>query len=252
MYEDVPVKALRPNDMCTASYYGDVAKLKELLTVPEVEEEPPLPEDFDPSAHQEDEELDPQEIEEAKERSEQRAKNAETIQKLLSATDVLTTRLSPVDVRRYGLHLFVVESGFHCVSRFKTSAKSSLTATPLHWAVLGRSHAAIEFLVSQGADIHALCPVLGVSPVDIATVNKSFETLKVLHMAKAKYDESVQAKADSVAAKEKMIADHAEAVKEYRRREEEEERLAAEREAAEMDGVADEELAADEEEDEDQ
>eukprot|EP00744_Colponema_vietnamica_P016361 GILI01022946.1.p1 GENE.GILI01022946.1~~GILI01022946.1.p1 ORF type:complete len:246 (-),score=51.34 GILI01022946.1:70-807(-) len=227
---------IRPNDMCTASYYGDIAKIKELMSVPEVDEEPAPPEDFDPASQPEElEEADPQEVEEALERAAQRAKNTESIQKLLATSDVLVTRLSPVDTRRYGLHLFVTEDNYVCSSRFKTSLKSSLAATPLHWAVLGRSHNAIEFLVSQGADIDAACPLLKVSPLDIAKANKSFETLNIINQAKDQYEQGVQSKADAVAAKDKLLADRAAAVLEHRRQVEEEERLASEREAAELD-----------------
>lgn len=245
MSDDAPQKAMRPNDMCTASYYDDVAKLKELLTVPEVEDEPPLAEEFDPAEQPNPDDpdaeegaggRDPQEEEEERERAEQREKNVETIKGLLAREDVLTTRLSPVNIAKYGLHLFVEEKDYVCTSRFRTSAKSTIAASPLHWAVLGRAHKAVAFLVSKGADSSSKCPVLGATPAEIAEANGSYETLRVLSEAVALREEAVASEAEAKALRLKTIEDRAAAVKEHYRREAEEERLAAEREAAAEEG----------------
>ncbi|CCW64438.1 unnamed protein product [Phytomonas sp. EM1] len=93
---------------------------------------------------------------------------------------------------------------------WKPSKRSPLRASPLHWAVLGRSHEAIRLLIELGADarqeIHqdvgftpdllpsptmnhtaerGGCPIRGLTPEELAIANRSDATLKVLRAAVA-------------------------------------------------------------------
>ena len=224
---------MRPNDLCTAAYYNDIPKIKELLTVPEVEEEPPLAEDFDPADPVEEDE-DAKEAE--AERSTQRAANDLHIKTLLSSTNVLVTRLSPVNIKKFGLFLRIEDRSTktekQVKSTFKCSPHSTYAASPLHWAALGRSHEAIEYLILKGADTEQKCPIFNVTPAELCGINHSHETAKVIAKSIQKRD-AIKAEAD--AAKEALgavIAERAAAVAEHLRKvaeEEEAERLQEER-----------------------
>ncbi|CCW69035.1 unnamed protein product [Phytomonas sp. Hart1] len=75
---------------------------------------------------------------------------------------------------------------------WRPSKRSPIRASPLHWAVLGRAHAAIRLLVELGADARQEIrhdvgygggAVSGIAPEALAIANHSRETLKVLREA---------------------------------------------------------------------
>lgn len=229
-------KMMRPNDLCTAAYYGDVEKLKELLTVEAVEEEPPLEAEFDPLAPPDEEG-----IAAAADRKARREANAKEIAKRLAAPRKLVTRLSPVNVQEYGFFVTAVESGvpqgppFAVAGKFKASRRSEIPAAPLHWAVLGRDHKAIDFLIMQGADVSQPVPELGITVDDIVRSNQSLETERSVRVAQEAYRAKKAKEQEVIDAREKILHERSEMRKhalEEQRRKEEEERLAAEREAA--------------------
>lgn len=229
-------KMMRPNDVCTASFYGDVKKLKELLAVPPVEDEPPLEGEFDPLAPP-DEEAEAA----AADRAAARANNAATLKRLLSTPNRIVTRLSPVNVKHFGFYMAVEERDTKCAVRFKASQNSDIAAPPLHWAVLGREHDAAEFLISLGADVNQLNATLGISVYDICAANSLLETDKRIRVAleahEAKAAAAKQKEDGRAAALQKRVEARAAAQEEIRRREEAE-RLEAERVTREEEAAA--------------
>lgn len=235
-------KMMRPHDLCSAAYYGDVEKLKELLAVEAVEEEPPLEAEFDPLAP-----IDEEAVAAAADRAARREANEKEIQKRLSTTRRIVTRLSAVNTQEYGFFLSATElltpdGDFQLRSRYKASRRSTIAAAPLHWAVLGREHAAVEFLVMNGADAEQIIPELGISVRDIIATNELLETDKVLrktlqlfHDKKETERAAAEARAATLAERERLRQQAHDDIK----RKEEEERLEAESAAAaEAAGVA--------------
>lgn len=229
---------MRPNDLCTAAYYGDVKKLKELLTLPAVEEEPPIDPEFDPLAPP-DEEAEAA----AADRAEARKQNALELKKRLSSANCIVTRLSPVNTQHFGFGVKVREEGesLKLKTAFKPSKKSSFSATPLHWAVLGREHEAVEYLILQGADVDQVVPQLNVTVFDICAANSLLETERRIKEAleayktkavaeRKKWDDRAAVLAGRKQKREQALAEQ--------RRKEEEERLEAEREASAAEAAA--------------
>jgi hypothetical protein len=245
----VAPRMMRPHDLCTAAYYGDVEKLKELLTVEAVEDEPPIDPEFDPLAP-----ADEEAIASAADRAARRAANAAEISKRLSATRRIVTRLSPVNVQEYGIFLTATEAfdestgNFVLVPKVKTSRRSTFEASPLHWAVLGCEHAAITYLVTQGADVDQRVAGLDLTAADIIELNGLLETRKVLAKAIQMHKEIKDKEQAATDERSRVLADRdaqRERAQEEVRRKEEEERLEAERAAQqEADGTT--EAAADE------
>lgn len=228
-------KMMRPNDMCTAAYYGDVEKLKELLAVEPVEEEPPIEAEFDPLAP-----VDEEAVASAADRSARRAANATEIAKRLSATRRIVTRLSPVNVQEYGVFITATEvydedtSSFQLVPKVKASRRSTFEGAPLHWAVLGREHAAITFLIMQGANVEQRIAGLDLSIDDLVSMNQLLETRKVIDKSVQAYKEAKDKEQASVDERSRILADREDQrlrAQEEVRRKEEEERLEAERAA---------------------
>jgi flagellar biosynthesis GTPase FlhF len=250
----VAPKMMRPNDLCTAAFYGDVDKMKELLTVEAVEEEPPIDPEFDPLAP-----VDEEVAANAADRAARRATNVAEITKRLSTTRRIVTRLSPVNIQEYGMFLTATETynealgtfELHC--RVKSSKRSHYDAAPLHWAVLGREHAAVTFLIMQGAKVDQVIPGLNMTIADIIRVNELQETRKVVDKALEAYKE-VKEKEHTAASERARILEEREEqrhrAQEEVRRKEEEERLEAERATEqEAEGAAVQEEAAPEEQD---
>ena len=233
MSDDAPVpKMMRPNDLFTAAYYGDVKKLQELLHVEPVEEDPPLDEEFDPAAPADEEAEEAQ-----RDRDSRRAANEAELKKRLCATGRIVTRLSPVNVQHYGIGMLVSEADMRCTVQFKASKKATAEGTPLHWAVLGREHDAVELLLKAGADPAAKVTELGVTAEDIIAKNDLKETAKAFARgvaARATKVDGEQAVRDTlvkeIARRAQARQDHAD---EERRKAEEEARLEAEAAAAE-------------------
>ena len=238
-----PSRPMRPNDLCTAAYLNDVVKLQELLTVPEVDEEPPLPDEFDPAEPIEEDE-DGKEAE--AERSAQRAENIRVTKERLDSANLILSRLSPVNVKKFGLFLRLEDASengeIRVVSKFKCSPHSQFVASPLHWAALGRSHDAVELLILRGADPEQRCPVFNVTPSELCEINGSKETARVIVRAIAKRRAAEEAVEESKRAREELMATRARAVEEHQRKvqtEEEAERLAEERGDEEVGGDED-------------
>lgn len=110
---------------------------------------------------------------------------------------------------------------------WKPSKRSTYPAYPLHWAVMGRSHRAIRYLIKNGADPE-LSAVLGLLPKDIATANGLHETLHVLEMSMKEYKEMLQ-KDDEEKKKIESELEQLKAAKE-RRKMEREQRIMTRRE----------------------
>lgn len=242
--EAVAPKMMRPHDMCSAAYYGDVEKLKELLAVEAVEEEPPIEPEFDPLAP-----ADEEAIASAADRAARRAANAAEIAKRLSATRRIVTRLSPVNVQEYGIFLTATEvfddaSGeFVLIPKAKASRRSSFEAAPLHWAVLGGEHAAITYLVTQGANVDQRVAGLDVTAGDLIQLNGLLETRKVLAKAVQLYKDMKEKEQAATDERNRVLADREaqrERAQDDLRRKEEDERLEAERAAQqEAEGTTD-------------
>jgi hypothetical protein len=222
-------KMMRPNDLFTAAFYGDVKKLKELLFIEPVEEDPPMEEEFDPMAAP-DEEAE----EAARDRDARRKANDDELQKRLSATGRIVTRLSPVNKQFFGIGLLVGERDGKPTIQFKPSKSAAAEGTALHWAVLGCEHEAVEYLLLMGANPAAKVTELDVTVDDILTKNDLRETRKAVERGMA----ARQAKADAVQGKKDARA--AELAKRARarddaiadqKRKEDEERMAEEAEA---------------------
>lgn len=228
--DSAPKKMMRPNDLFTASYYGDLKKVKELLHIEPVEDDPPFDEDFDPLAP-----VDEEAEEAAKDRAARRKANADELARRLAQTGRIVTRLSPVHVKHYGFGVLVTEKNMECAVKFKPSAKSQAVATALHWAVLGREHEIVKYLLEMGADVQAEVPEYGVAAREIAEKNKLRETEKAitegveLHAAKSSAERAKREAFDNEVARRAKLRDEAQAEV---RRKEEEERLAAEAEEA--------------------
>lgn len=246
MDEDAPKLMMRPNDLCSAAYFGDVEKLKELLAanIEPVEEEPPLEADFDPAAPADEEALAA-----AADRSQRRKANEEEVRKRLSTQGLLLTRQTAVNVRQYGLLATAQDqdvvpssnskeggSTWYCMSaKWKPSKRSQYAAPPLLWAVLGREHQAIRFLVLQGADTLQPSEGIGLLCSDVLRCNDLQETAKVLHLAIQEHNAKREKDATIVRERDAELQRREQArlnFAEEQRQKEEEERLQAEREAA--------------------
>jgi hypothetical protein len=227
-------KMMRPNDLYSASFFGDIKKVKEILFQEAVDEEPPFDEDFDALAPA-DEDGDAA----AKERAEKRQANAEELAAKLAASGLIVSRLSPVHVTTYGLGIVVTEVDMKCSVKFKASSKSTQAATALHWAVLGREHDIVRYLVELGASTDALTPDLNTSVVAVARENKLLATQQALaegaEVFAAKREAGRAVTATFQAEVDRRAAARVAAHEEVKRKEEEEaeaERVAAERVAA--------------------
>ena len=225
----MPPKMMRSNDLCSAAFYGDVKKLKELLDLPPVEDDPPLEGEFDPMAPE-----DPEEKAAAADRQKRRNDNAAELSRRINYDDFVVTRLSAVNKRTFGLFVEITEAEEVLSVKYKLSPKSTWKASPLVWAAIGREHEALAYLVMRGADTKRMVPDVGVSVWDILRANKLRETEKVLRKAiasKAEKDAEEEKKRKGredillqrQLARQKAIEDQ--------RRKEEEERLEAERQA---------------------
>jgi hypothetical protein len=223
---------MRPNDICSAAYYGDQKKITELVmaNIEPVEEEPPLEADFDPTAP-----ADEEAIAAAKDRAARRAANEKEIAERVSRPNFLVTRQSPVNKSQFGLFVRAVERDLTMVIQYKASKKSPFTACPLHWAVLGREHGAVEQLIMLGADPTCKVPELGVTIYDICKANQSLETLEVIARTVAKFKAAQNARREAAEKREALLVEREHLRKkavEDAAAKELEERLAAEREAA--------------------
>lgn len=135
-------------------------------------------------------------------------------------------------------HAVGIEEDVALTVHWKPSKRSTHMAYPLHWAVMGRSHRAIRYLVQHGAD-----PELGVladlRPRDVAVSNGLHETLHVLEKSISAYKEALQ-KEEEEKQKIESELEQLKAAKE-RRKMEREQRAITRREQAAAGGDEDEE-----------
>ena len=189
---------MRPSGLCSAAYYGDVKVIKKLLFIEPVEEDPPLDAEFDPSVP-----ADPELAAGSKERAAKRQANEVELLRRVNQPDLITVRKTPVDLKRYGFGLKVRETddaSRMATLQFKPSSKYMHKAPPLHWAVLGKEHAAVALLVENGADIEALTPDYRISVNAIVERNDLKETAYILKTSKLARDVTEAAKTAKVAA----------------------------------------------------
>ncbi len=191
------IPALRPNDLCSAAFFGDMARVKELLFVEPVDDDPPLePADaFDPLAPGGDDD-DAAAAAEAQERAAQRAANEDEVKRRLTAAGLVVSRRTAVDAVTCGLALEVLPAapapGAPCervAARIVPSADAHAlahAAPALHWACLGREHEIVALLIASGADPDAATPAtFGVSARQLCVLNGFLETARVVAVASA-------------------------------------------------------------------
>lgn len=209
------IPTLRPSDLCSACFFGDIARVKELLFVEPVEEDPPLEADdqFDPTSPADDEG-----DAEAAERQALRDQNeADITKKLHKEPSTVISRKTPVDFIESGLGIEILPAtstkreNVRAIFMPKSDPSSLLNkATPLHWACLAREHEIVAFLISLGADPDFVCKTndgngsatLGgvadetavgegnpfkISARQLCRYNRYFETLRVIEVASEKY-----------------------------------------------------------------
>lgn len=175
---------MRPRDLCTAAYYDDVQRMKQLVSAflrdEEAEEE---------ASEAYEEKLDDEEDDNVGEMTgllkqmDLQKKHRQKVAKLLETTGTLHV----IETKEnFGFTFRCVEDCGACTLRpqFKPSKRSSYPAAPLHWAVLGRSHDAVKFLIRSGVDIKQEVPDFpNVTAALICECNKSMETARVMARA---------------------------------------------------------------------
>lgn len=230
------IPTLRSNDLCSAAFFGDMARVKELLFVEPVDEDPPLEADegFDPLAPADEE----QEAENAERQTQRDANEAEVLKKL-SEPGVVTSRKTPVDKTVCGLGLEVLPAPGSAGTAVRTvfvprADCAHQKATPLHYAVLAREHEIAAYLVSLGADPNARDATFSVSPLDICKCNRFHETARVLAVAAGRLAEQKESAEKAKGERGEALRRRAEARAEAQRKVREEE----EREAAGIAGGA--------------
>ena len=243
------IPTLRPSDLCSACFFGDMARVKELLFVEPVEEDPPLdPEDqFDPTIPA-DEEAEA----EAAERQQQRdANEVEILKKLNSEFGTIVSRKTPVDVIQCGLGVEVLPNpsisgnvrGILVPSRDPQNLKNH--ATPLMWACLAREHEIVEYLISLGADAEKgvpLGPKSKANAKQLCQANHFFETLRIVEACEEKLKEekkkTSEAKDERVATLKRREEMRQETIRKQQEEEREEAGAAAGEEYGDADGGA--------------
>lgn len=113
---------------------------------------------------------------------------------------------------------------------WKPSKRSTYKAYPLHWAVMGRSHRAIRYLIQHGADPD-LVVIRGLRAREIAIANGLHETLHVLEKSITAYKEMLQ-KEEEEKQKIESELEQLKAAKERRKMEREQRALARREQAA--------------------
>lgn len=232
------IPTLRPNDLCSAAFFGDFARVKELLFVEPVDEDPPLEPDesFDPMQPADDE----AEAENAERQAQRDANRAEVLKKL-AEPGLLTSRKTAVDVTVCGLGVEVLPTpggGVRSVFVPREDCAPANKASPLHWAVLAREHDVVAFLIAQGADPNARDATFAVSPLDVCKCNRLHETARVVAVAAEAAAEKQEAEAAAKAARKAVLERRAAAREEaHRKAREEEDRDAAAAAAGDDDGA---------------
>ncbi|KEG14001.1 hypothetical protein DQ04_00671040 [Trypanosoma grayi] len=179
---------MRARDLCTAAFYDDVQRLRQLVraALPEDEEE----EEEEQVAGDEEEEEEEEQI--ALNNLGRRRRRREAVAALLGGANLLRVVETGEE---YGF-LFRVEelrNDGRLQPQFKVSRRSRYPAAPLHWAVLGRSHHAVEFLVTRGVDVLQEVPDFpSVTAAAICQCNNSLETARRLEKAVEVHQQRLQ------------------------------------------------------------
>nr|CCC94118.1 conserved hypothetical protein [Trypanosoma congolense IL3000] len=167
---------LRPRDLCTAAYYDDVERMKQLVYSHIQEEEEEVSEGSEEGT---EEDVDMDMINSLREMR-RVEKHREKVAQLLQSVGPLQVEETK---EQYGFSFRATEtaSDNSLKIEFKLSKKSKYPAAPLHWAVLGRSHEAVRYLVKRGVDVQQQVPDFpDVTANKICVCNKSYETARVL------------------------------------------------------------------------
>ncbi|RNF02839.1 uncharacterized protein Tco025E_08312 [Trypanosoma conorhini] len=173
---------MRPRDLCTAAFYDDVQRMKQLVRAAlagEDEEEEEAMMDNDEDEEMEEEQLSIRRLERAQ-------KRRAAVASLLGSPGLLRVIETGEE---FGLMFRVdevCENEGSCglKPQFKLTRRSRYPALPLHWAALGRSHRALEFLVSSGVDVQQEVPDFPkVTAAVICACNMSFETARRIEKA---------------------------------------------------------------------
>eukprot|EP01060_Flectonema_neradi_P020065 TRINITY_DN27597_c0_g1_i1.p1 TRINITY_DN27597_c0_g1~~TRINITY_DN27597_c0_g1_i1.p1 ORF type:complete len:543 (+),score=120.48 TRINITY_DN27597_c0_g1_i1:47-1630(+) len=140
---------LKYQDLCTASYYGDLKMVKKLLGDEEVAEGEEI--DFDAQEEKEEKWADQ-----------------------VSEKGIIKTYSNAVRFESFGFGFDIYETEDTSVFShlFKCSRKSSdVPATPLHWAVLGAEIDMVKYLLRKGAKTRTVAGAFDAIPKDIAVAN---------------------------------------------------------------------------------
>ena len=144
---------LKYRDLCTAAYFGDIKMVKKLLGDGDEE-----------VAEGEGEEVD-FDAQEAKE--ENRVEEVNVLGTLKTFSNAVR-----YEEFGFGFDIFETEDSGIYVHRFKCSRKSSeISATPLHWAVLGSEPEMVKYLLRKGAKTRTTAGSFNATPRDIAVAN---------------------------------------------------------------------------------
>ncbi|KAH8606243.1 hypothetical protein ERJ75_001537300 [Trypanosoma vivax] len=242
---------LRPRDLCTAAYYDDVQRMRQLVRSA-FSEEDEEDEDERRDATVEDEEEEDEEVLEMLRNIrvlEQDKQRREGVAAFLQETGVLHSLETD---EQCGFLFRAYEStnrDKNITFCFKPSKRSKHAASPLHWAVLGCSHQAIEFLVRSGVDVEQEVPNFPKTTAAlICEINELTETGKVLERAvaarKKRTEEEGKKKQNLLDAVEKLREDERERRRLMALEEEEQEEEGREMEEEEvMDNEYDDEAA---------
>ncbi|RNF03587.1 hypothetical protein TraAM80_05747 [Trypanosoma rangeli] len=173
---------MRSRDLCSAAFYDDVQRMKQLIRASLLSED----EEDEETAIYNDEDEEVEEEQLSIHRLERIRKRRAAVASLLGKPGLLRVIETGEE---FGFMFRVVEvcendGGCGLKTQFKLTRRSRYPAMPLHWAVIGRSHRAVEFLVSSGVDVdQEVCDFPKVTAAVICACNESFETARRLEKA---------------------------------------------------------------------
>lgn len=228
-----------------------------------------------PTGDEEDEEDNRDEVDDdnySQEAEEERENKVEQFRKLIrrklrrraialkvNVSGLIKTGLTPVDMHSYGVMFRSVQTinekcsiadnmftanapGSHPLTvHWKPSKRSQFPAYPVHWAVMGRSHESLRFLVLNGANTDVMAgessPLFpkGLTAAQVAESNGLYDTLEVLRTAVEEHTKKVQREEEEKQLIESQL-EQIKAIKE--RRKMEREQRAADRRAEEEEEAA--------------
>ncbi|CAD2222495.1 hypothetical protein ADEAN_001003900 [Angomonas deanei] len=158
------------------------------------------------------------------------------ISKILNQQGKIQLGNSPVALKTYGISVTVKEKlqedgtlgeGAVFDISWKPCERGPFLGNALHWAVLGRSHSCLAYLVLHNCSLSSGLSdktQAGVSPIDLAKANKSFQVLHDMEEAVKKRDEELQAEEDAIVDIEVRMTGRIERLKQKRLEREQAER----------------------------